>query len=89
MTDEKQAQRGKEAQMLMDNPIFNEGWMMLRQALLTKMETAKSDEASLHAKVCLGLMGDLRRYWDRVVTDGKVSAATILEEAEKKQRKRS
>lgn len=84
MNDKDAIKRQHNAERLLGDPLFVEAWDALRGRLLTLMETAQSDEATLKAKLALGLLADLRKHWDRIVTDGKIAAETIKLEQEKR-----
>ncbi len=69
--------RGHRAEAIVNDELFCEAWDAVRARLVTIMETAQTDEATLHAKTCLGLLNDMRRHFSRVITDGKVAAESI------------
>ena len=49
------------------------------------METAQTDEATLKAKTCLGLLADVKQHFARVITDGRIAAESIkLEQDQRK-----
>lgn len=84
MNDQEAVGRKATAERMLADPLFNEAWDALRGRLLHLMETAQTDEATLKAKLALGLLADLRRHWDRIVTDGKIAAESIRLEQDKR-----
>lgn len=84
MNDQEAVGRKNNAERLLADPLFNEAWDALRGRLLGLMETAQTDEATLKAKLALGLLGDLRKHWERVITDGKIAAESIKLEQDKR-----
>jgi hypothetical protein len=83
--DLKDVRRAEQARQLLDNPLHDEAWNALRERLLSLMETARTDEAVLKAKLALNLLTDLKAHWLRVVNDGVVAAGSLqLEEAKKR-----
>ena len=85
MTNEEEVRRAEAAKRLLADPLFNESFDALRGQLLAVMESAKTDEATLKAKLCLGLLGDLKGHWTRVLKDGVLAAADLRLEEERKQ----
>lgn len=85
MTDQEQAQRGRDVMQMLESPLFLEAWEALRKRLVSIMETAATDEGTLKAKTCIGLLNDLRQHWVLVAKNGVVAAENIrLEEEQKK-----
>lgn len=84
MTNDDAVKRRHNAERMLSDPLFVEAWDALRGRLLHLMETAQTDEATLKAKLALGLLADLRRHWDRIVTDGKIAAESIKLEQDKR-----
>lgn len=85
MSDEP-VRRGQQAERIVNDQLFIEAWESVRGRLLQIMETAKTDEASLKAKTCIGLLNDVRQHFARVMSDGKVAADKIQFEAAEKRR---
>lgn len=84
MTDDDAVRRAQSAERITKDPLFNEAWDALRARLLSIMETAQTDDATIRAKLAVGLLNDLRRHWDRVMADGKVAAESIKLEEDKR-----
>jgi hypothetical protein len=83
--DLKEVRRADHARQLLENPVHQEAWDALRKRLLALMEAAKTDEATLKAKLALNLLTDLESHWLRIISNGAVAAESIkLEEAQKK-----
>lgn len=87
MNDQEQDKRGREAQAVLGNPIYQEAWQAVRSRLLEIMGSARTDEATLEAKKMLGLLADVQAHMSRVLQDGKVAAAAIELEREQQKRK--
>jgi hypothetical protein len=77
VTKDDEIKRAHRAEAILRDDLYTEAWDAVRARLLTIMETATSDEATLRAKLCLGLLGDMRAHLARVVTDGKLAAEAI------------
>ena len=84
MTKDDEIKRGHNAERLINDPLFVEAVEAVRGRLLAIMETAKTDEATLQAKTCLGLLNDIRQHLARVMTDGKIAAESIKLEQDKR-----
>lgn len=84
MTKDDEIRRGHRAAAILKDELFVEAWDAVRGRLVAIMETAKTDEATLHAKTCLGLLNDVRQHFARVMADGKVAAESIKLETEKR-----
>ena len=86
MTKEAEIRRAHGVERITNDPLFVEAWDALRGRLLVLMETAQTDEATLKAKLALGLLTDLRRHWDRIAADGKMAAQDIALDEQKKKK---
>lgn len=75
--DNDQARRGERAEAILHDPLFIEAWDAVKGRLVEIMELAKTDEATLKAKTCIGLLADVRQHIARVMADGKFAAASI------------
>jgi hypothetical protein len=82
--DLKEVKRADHAKRLLENPVYEEAWEAIRARLLLLMETAQTDEATLKAKLALGLLNDLRQHWTRIIGDGAIAAQSIELEKHKK-----
>lgn len=87
MTKEEQVGRGQRANAILSDPLFAEAFDGVRERLISVMETAKTDDATLKAKLCLGLLNDAKQYLSRVITDGLMAAEQLKFEAEEKKRR--
>ena len=77
--------RGQRAEAIVRDPMFIEAWDAVRARLVGIMETAQTDEATLKAKTCLGLLADVKQHFARVITDGRIAAESIkLEQDQRK-----
>lgn len=77
MNKDDEASRGQRAEAILNDPLFIEAWDAVKGRLVEIMELAKTDEATLKAKTCIGLLTDVRQHIARVMTDGKFAAAAI------------
>ena len=84
MTREEEVRRAAKAELLLKDAIHVEAWEAVRDRLIRLMETAQTDEATLKAKMALGLLADVRKHWERVIQDGKLAAEEIRLEKERK-----
>lgn len=84
MTKDDEIRRGNRADAILKDELFQEAWDAVRGRLVVIMETAKTDEATLHAKTCLGLLNDVRQHFARVVADGRIAAESIKLEKDKR-----
>ena len=84
MTKDDEIRRGNRADAILKDELFQEAWEAVRGRLVVIMETAKTDEATLHAKTCLGLLNDVRQHFARVVADGRIAAESIKLEKDKR-----
>ena len=87
MSKEEARRKGNRAEQILGDPVFAEAFDAVKARLVKIMGEAKTDEATLKAKQCLGLLNDVRQHLSRVMTDGLVAAEQIkLEDEEKKRR---
>ena len=84
MSKDDEIRRGHRAEAILKDDLFVEAWDAVRAKLISIMETAKTDEATLHAKTCLGLLADVRQHSSRVMVDGKVATESIKLEKEQR-----
>ena len=87
MTKEDEVRRGHRAEAILNDALFHESFDAVRQRLIAIMETAKTDDATLKAKACIGLLADVKGHLTRVLTDGAIAAEQIKFEAEQKKRR--
>ncbi len=87
MTKEDEVRRGHKADAILKDELFNESFEGVRAELIKVMAAAKTDEATLKAKLALGLLSDVKQYLSRVMTSGVVAAEQIKFEAEEKKRR--
>ncbi len=87
MSKEEDFRRGVRAKAIIDDALFNESFDAVRKKLVAIMESAKTDDATLKAKMCLGLLNDVKQHLSRVMTDGLFAAESIKVEEEAKKRK--
>jgi len=84
MSDEQMAQRGRDAVRILQDPIMVDAFGAVRERLLAIMEVCKTDEATLKAKLALGLLADVKAHVEMVAKNGIVAAQTIeMDEARK------
>ena len=86
MDDEEHARRGQRARQLLEDPLWQEAWTAYRTRLLEIIEATDSaqTEALLQAKRLLTAGTAAKVYLERLIVDGKVSAATIQAEETRK-----
>ena len=79
--------RAQRAELFLKDPLWDESWTHLTQAITAASMTAKTDEGTLRGKQLLGLMVDLRQYWERAIKDGVFAQHQLKLEAEEKKRR--
>ncbi len=89
LTQRRDAERGRQARELLGNPLFAESFETVRNRLISIMASAKSDEATIRAKLAVGLLADLKQHLAKVITDGAMASATITMEVEAEEKKKS
>jgi hypothetical protein len=74
-------ERAEKAQRILNDPIFQESFESVRQALLTKFETAPVNDTEGMAKIrlCLKLLSDVKANLVSVLNDGKVAEFEMQE----------
>lgn len=82
MNDQAMADRGAKAKALFDNPMFDEGFAMVRLALLERIEnwSLQDPEGAERLRMMLKLLRDVRANVEQAIRDGKVSAFRLDEE---------
>lgn len=85
MTKDEEIRRAQRAEAILKDPLYIEAWEGINARLVKLMTEAKTDEATLKAKTCIGLLADMRQHFGRILYDGRHAAEQIaFEEAEKK-----
>ena len=76
---EKTLDRAMQAKALLDNPIYQESFSVLRETLHNAWENApiRDTEGHHELKLMLKLLGDLERNIKRIVDDGKLAHIDI------------
>jgi hypothetical protein len=77
MSDIQDRARGEEAARLLGHSLLKEAFAAVKGQLQRIMLDSPSDEATLKAKMAIGLLNDVQNWLSRVVSDGMVAAATI------------
>ena len=72
--DHLKASRAKNAAELKSNPVWQEGWTLIRATIVDKMQKvkAKDVEEILELKRTLDNLNRLERTFDRFIDDGKM-----------------
>jgi hypothetical protein len=86
MNEEKQIRHAEQARQILENPRWVEAWDAYRSHLLHTIEQADAEdvEAVLLAKRMLSVAVHVRRHFERLIEDGKISAETVRAEQERK-----
>lgn len=73
--------RADKAQRILSDPIYQEAFASVREALLQKFESAPVNDVEGMAKVrlCLKLLHDVRANLERVIADGKMAEFELQE----------
>lgn len=74
-------ERGEKAARILNDDLYKEAFEGVRQALLTKFESAPVGDAEGMAKIrlCLKLLHDVRANLEAFMNDGKVAAFEMEE----------
>jgi len=78
--------RMQRAQAILSDPLWIEAWETYRLAIFSKIENAKTDEATLRGKLMLGIANDVRAHFEGLINSGKAAAHEIKLEEEQKKR---
>lgn len=72
-------ERGERAARVLNDELYKEAFESVRQALLTKFESAPVGDAEGMARIrlCLKLLHDVRANLESVMNDGKLAAFEI------------
>ena len=88
MSRDDDIRRGHRAEAILKDPLYAEAWEAINARLTKLMVEARSDEATLKAKTCIGLLADMRQHFGRILYDGKHAVEQIKFEEEEKKQKR-
>ena len=79
MNDAQKIDRANRAERLLTDPLYQESFELVRQALLAKFEAAPLTDAEgiQMIRLCLKLLNDVRANLTAAVNDGKVAAFEI------------
>ena len=79
MTDEEALRRARDAQQIIDSPLWIEAWDLYRSRLIQVIESCQSDnvEQVMHAKRMLFAGSAARKHLEAVMADGKLAAKDI------------
>lgn len=74
--------RGAKADALLKNDMFNEGFAMVRSAILERLESwpLNDSHGAEQLRMMLKLLRDVRANFEQAVKDGKVAAFRLDEE---------
>lgn len=74
-------ERADKAQRLLNDPLYQESFELVRQALLAKFEAAPltDPEGIVMIRLCMKLLKDVRANLDMAVSDGKLAAFEMEE----------
>lgn len=81
-SDLKAVDRASKAKAMLDNPMFNESFAMVREALLERLESwsLEDTKGAEQLRMMLKLLRDVRANVEQAVRNGKVSAFRLDEE---------
>jgi hypothetical protein len=88
VTKDDEIRRGQRAEAILKDPLYIEAWEAINAQLAKLMVEAKTDEATLEAKKCIGLLADMRQHFGRILYNGRHAAEQIKFEEEAKKQKR-
>jgi hypothetical protein len=76
---EKDADRGRQADLLLDNPIYKEAFLAVREAIITQWEMTpiRDKEGQHELKLMLKLLKDLEANIRTVAATGKLARLDI------------
>ena len=87
MNEQEHIRRAEQARMILESPLWVEAWEFLRERCISNIEGASAAdvEAIMLEKRLMLVANDLRGYFERLITDGKISTETVkLAERRKK-----
>jgi hypothetical protein len=77
MTPEQEAQRGKQAQQIIENPIYAESFLDLEQQIIAQWRAARNAEDREQLHQLLGLLSKTKAALESVMRSGQVAAAEL------------
>ena len=79
MTIEADLDRGAKAEAIFKNPLYEESFALVRQAILEQWEACpvRDHDGAHELKLMLKLLGDVRANLDRAIADGKMAAIEL------------
>lgn len=79
----EEQQRGEQARMLLDNPIYTETMQSVRDGIIQAWENAplRDKEGANELKLMLKLLGDVQRNIETVMQTGKMAQIQIERES--------
>lgn len=82
MSLEKDAEVGRQAEMLLDNPIYRDSMFAVRDAIITAWQASpiRDTEGQHELRLMLKLLGDLEANIKRVAETGKLAKLQIEQE---------
>jgi hypothetical protein len=80
--DQKLVDRASKAAALLSNELFNEGFSLVRGALLERLEnwSLEDPRGAEQLRMMLKLLRDVRANFEQAVRDGKVASVRLEEE---------
>lgn len=77
MSDERDAERGRQARDIVENEVYAESFAAVRAEIIAQWEVARSagDREQLH--MMLGLLGKTRTALESVMRSGEIAQAEI------------
>lgn len=79
MTIEADMDRANKAKVILDNPLYQESFDLVRQAIHEQWEATpvRDHEGAHELKLMLKLLGDVRANLERAIADGKIAALEL------------
>lgn len=79
MTIEADMDRTNKAKVILDNPLYQESFDLVRQAIHEQWEATpvRDHEGAHELKLMLKLLGDVRANLERAIADGKIAALEL------------
>lgn len=83
MSLHEEVDRGAKAEKLLNDPILDEAFALVRSAIVEKWETTplRDRDGAHELKLMLKLLGDVRANLEQAVADGKLAAAELKQQA--------
>jgi hypothetical protein len=82
--NDQKVRRANEADRLLKSELWQEAWEIYRLKVFTAIENAKTDDGTIRGKLMLGVMNDIRTYFESVLKSGQFAAHEIKLEDERK-----